>query len=98
VIVLDGRIDQEELEDLQKTLDDCLKHKLYNICLDLSNVKFIASRALGLLNKKKQGFKKKDGDIKLVISDEIILKIFQVTMLDTIFEIYESRRECINAF
>ncbi|MFH0977220.1 MAG: STAS domain-containing protein [Spirochaetota bacterium] len=98
VVVLDGRIDQEELEELQEVLDDCLKEGLYNVCLDMVNVKFICSRALGLLNKKKQEYKKKDGDIKLVIVDEVILKPFQITMLDTIFEIFESKRECVNAF
>ena len=98
VIALDGRIDQEELEDLQAVLDDCLDNELFNVCLDMINVKFICSRALGLLNKKKQEFKNNDGDIKLVIVDDVLLKPFQITMLDTIFEIFESRRECINAF
>jgi anti-sigma B factor antagonist len=98
VIALDGRIDQEELEELQTILDDCLKEGSYNVCLDMVNVKFICSRALGLLNKKKQDFKKKEGDIKLVIVDEVILKPFQITMLDKIFEIFESRRECLNTF
>jgi anti-sigma B factor antagonist len=98
VVALDGRIDQEELEELQAILDDCLKNKLYNVCLDMVSVKFISSRALGLLNKKKQEFKKKEGDIKLVIVDDVVLKPFQITMLDTMFEIFESRRECLNAF
>jgi anti-sigma B factor antagonist len=98
VVVIEGRIDQEELEELQTVLDECLNEGLYNVCLDMINTKFICSRALGLLNKKKQEFKKKDGDIKLVIVDEVLLKPFQITMLDTIFEIFESRRECVNAF
>jgi anti-sigma B factor antagonist len=98
VIALDGRIDQEELEDLQAVLDDCLDKKLYNVCLDMTDVKRISSRTLGLLNKMKQEFKKSDGDIKLVIVDEVLLKPFQITMLDTVFEIFESRRECVNAF
>jgi anti-sigma B factor antagonist len=98
VIALDGRIDQEELEELQAALDDCFKKKLYNVCLDMVNVRFISSRTLGLLNKKKKEFKKKDGDIKLVIVDDAVLRPFQITMLDTMFEIFDSRRECLNAF
>ena len=35
VIALDGRIDQEELEDLQAVLDDCLDNELFNVCLDM---------------------------------------------------------------
>ncbi len=98
IIQLDGRIDQEALEELQSTLEDCLKKKQNNVCIDMINVNFICSRALGLLNKMKQEFKSHDGDIKLVIVDEALLKPFQITMLDTVFEIFESRRECINTF
>lgn len=98
VIIPEGRIDQDELEELQATLEDCIDNEKYYVCIDMINVKFICSRALGLLNKMKQEFKDNDGDIKLVIIDENLLKPFQITMLDTIFEIFESRRECVNAF
>ncbi len=98
VVVPEGRIDQEVLEDLQAILEDCLDKELFNVCIDMINVNFICSRALGLLNKMKQEFKKEDGDIKLVIVDENLLKPFQITMLDTVFEIFESRRECVNTF
>ena len=98
IIQLDGRIDQEALEELQTALEDCLDKEQYNVCIDMINVSFICSRALGLLNKMKQEFKAMDGDIKLVIIDEALLKPFQITMLDTVFEIFESRRECLNTF
>lgn len=98
IIQLDGRIDQEALEELQTALEDCLSKKQYNVCIDMINVNFICSRALGLLNKMKQEYKTHDGDIKLVIVDENLLKPFQITMLDTVFEIFESRRECVNTF
>ena len=98
IIQLDGRIDQEALEALQSSLEDCLDKEQYNVCLDMINVNFICSRALGLLNKMKQEFKAEDGDIKLVIIDENLLKPFQITMLDTVFEIFESQRECLATF
>ena len=98
IIQPDGRIDQEALEELQTTLEDCLDKGRLNVCIDMINVSFICSRALGLLNKMKQEFKQADGDIKLVIIDEALLKPFQITMLDTVFEIFESRRECLNTY
>ena len=98
VLLLEGRIDQELLEELQETLENCLEKDSLNICIDMINVKFISSRVLGLLNKMRQDFKDQDGDIKLVIIDENLLKPFQITMLDTVFEIFENRRECISAF
>lgn len=98
VIVLDGRIDQDASEELETVLQDCLTKNKKNICIDLVNVKHICSSALGVLVAIKRKIKDKDGDIKLVIVNENLLKLFQTTMLDKVFEIFESQRECINAF
>ncbi len=62
------------------------------------NVKHICSSALGVLVAVKRKIKDKDGDIKLVIVNDNLLKLFQTTMLDKVFEIFESQRECMNAF
>ena len=95
LIVLDGRIDQAESEELESILNDCVKEKKINICIDMIDVKHICSSALGVLVATKRKIKD-EGDIKLVISSENLLKLFETTMLNKIFEIYESRRECIS--
>jgi len=95
LIVLDGRIDQAESEELESILNDCVVEKKINICIDMIDVKHICSSALGVLVATKRKIKD-EGDIKLVISSENLLKLFETTMLNKIFEIYESRRECIS--
>jgi len=95
LIVLDGRIDQAESAELESILDDCVKEKKINICIDMIDVKHICSSALGVLVATKRKIKD-EGDIKLVISSDNLLKLFETTMLNKIFEIYESRRECIS--
>ncbi len=98
MIVLDGRIDQDASEELESALQECIKSGTYNICIDMINVKHICSSALGVLVAVKRKIKDKDGDIKLVIVNDNLLKLFQTTMLDKVFEIFESQRECMNAF
>lgn len=98
IIVLDGRIDQEASEELESVLQKCIAEKKYNICIDMINVKHICSSALGVLVAIKRKIKDKDGDIKLVIVNDNLLKLFQTTMLDKVFEIFESQRECVTAF
>ncbi len=98
IIQLEGRIDQEASEELESMLEDCIKDEVENICIDMINVKHICSSALGVLVAIKRKIKDKDGDIKLVISNDNLMKLFQTTMLDKVFEIYESQRECHNAF
>ncbi|MCL2155064.1 MAG: STAS domain-containing protein [Leptospirales bacterium] len=96
LIVLDGLIDQAESGELESILNGCVEENKINICIDMIDVKHICSSALGVLVATKRKIKDDDGDIKLVISSDKLLKLFETTMLNKIFEIYESRRECIS--
>jgi anti-sigma B factor antagonist len=98
IVVLDGRIDQDASAEMESLLQGCMSKGRYNICIDLINVKHICSSALGVLVAVKRKMKDREGDIKLVIADDNLLKLFQTTMLDRVFEIYESQRECLGAF
>jgi len=98
IIVLNGRIDQEGSEELETALQDCLNRKRFNICIDLINVKHICSSALGVLVAIKRKIRDNEGDIKLIIVNDSLLKLFETTMLDKVFEIFESQRECLSTF
>lgn len=98
IIVLDGRIDQDASAELETLLDSSIKKGRINICIDMINVKHLCSSALGVLVAKKRKIKDREGDIKLVIVDDNLMKLFQTTMLDRVFEIFESQRECLGAF
>jgi len=98
IIVLNGRIDQDGSEELETNLQDCLNKKRFNICIDLMNVKHICSSALGVLVAIKRKIKDNEGDIKLIVINDSLLKLFETTMLDKVFEIYESQRECLGTF
>jgi len=98
IITLEGRIDQEGSEELEGILQECLDDDRANICIDMINVKHICSSALGALVAIKRKIKDNEGDIKLVIVNDNLLRLFQTTMLDKVFEIYDSRRECLSTF
>lgn len=98
IVILDGRIDQDASGEMESLLHGCMNKGRYNICIDMINVKHICSSALGVLVAVKRKMKDREGDIKLVIADDNLLKLFQTTMLDRVFEIYESQRECLGAF
>ena len=98
IITFTGRIDQDSSEELESVLQDCLDTGNHNICIDLMNVKHICSSALGVLVAIKRKIKDNEGDIKLVLVNDNLLKLFETTMLDKVFEIYESQRECLATF
>ncbi len=98
IISFEGRIDQDGSEELEMVLQDCLDNKKHNICIDLSDVKHICSSALGVLVAVKRKIKDNEGDIKLVIVNDNLLRLFETTMLDKVFEIFETQRECLSTF
>ena len=98
ILILDGRIDQEGSEELEAALQECLDHGKNNICIDMMDVKHICSSALGVLVAVKRRIKDNEGDIKLVMVNESLLRLFETTMLDKVFEIFESQRECLSTF
>ncbi len=98
IITLEGRIDQEGSEELETVLQECLDNKKYSICIDMVNVKHICSSALGALVAIKRKIRDHEGDIKLVIVNDNLIKLFQTTMLDKVFEIFDSKRECLATF
>lgn len=98
IITLDGRIDQDGSEELETVIQDCLDEGHKNICIDMTNVKHICSSALGALVAKKRKMKDSEGDIKLIIVNDNLLRLFQTTMLDKVFEIFDSKRECLSTF
>lgn len=98
LIVLDGRIDQEGSEELEAVLQECLDNKKFNICIDMIEVKHICSSALGVLVAIKRKINDNEGDIKLVMVNDNLIRLFETTMLDKVFEIFESQRECLTTF
>ena len=98
ILILEGRIDQEGSEELEAVLQDCLNKGRRNILIDMMDVKHICSSALGVLVAIKRKIKDQEGDIKLVVVNESLLRLFETTMLDKVFEIYESQRECLANF
>mgnify|MGYP003610609251 CR=1 FL=1 len=71
IITLDGRIDQEASEELEMVLEECLKSGVYNICIDMINVKHICSSALGVLvaiKRKIKEYNLLDGEGRAITS------------------------------
>ncbi len=87
VIYLNGSFDATVSRDVREKFDGLISKGLQNFIVDLEQVDFIDSSALGAL----VGFFKKvrvgEGDVKLARLSSQILKIFELTQLDQVFEI-----------
>jgi anti-sigma B factor antagonist len=67
------------------------------LVLDLSAVKFMDSTALGVLVGAQQASQSDGNALRLVVSDPLLLKIFHITGLDSVFSIYAQLEDALSA-
>ena len=82
-------------------LRDSLKRLLGNtrqIVLNLAGVSYIDSGGLGMLVGVYSSARNAGADIKLTGLGQRIRDVLQITKLVTVFEVYDSEQEAINAF
>jgi len=69
-----------------------------NVVLNLTEVDFADSGGLGVLVRIHRSLRTDRGDLKLCGLQESLVKVFRITHLHTVFEIYESEGEAVEAF
>jgi anti-sigma B factor antagonist len=87
VVHVGGDLDVYTAPRLKETLAKALVDGR-RLVLDLSEVHFIDSTALGILVSAQEQSRAADGDLRLVMDDPYLLKIFHITGFDGMFSIY----------
>ncbi len=93
--ILDSNVIDQIAEELYELTDK--QHKKQMV-LDFSNVKFLASHALGVLitlNKKVQAIK---GTLALCSMRKDLMEVFKITRLDKVFNFYKDDTEALKSF
>jgi anti-sigma B factor antagonist len=67
------------------------------VVLDLSGATFLDSMALGVILAAKKRLVGDRGQLELVVSTPEIRRIFEITMLDRIFDLHETRAQAAGA-
>jgi anti-sigma B factor antagonist len=97
VIELGGEVDlytaPEFKERMVQVIEDGKKH----LVVDLSKATFIDSTTLGVLVGGVKRLRPNGGQLTLVCSDRNITKIFEITGLNKVFPIYETRVEAVES-
>lgn len=69
-----------------------------NVVLNLTHVDFADSGGLGVLVRIHRSLRTDRGDLKLCGLQESLVKVFRITHLHSVFEIYESEAHAVEAF
>jgi len=96
VIELGGEVDlytaPEFKERMVQVIEDGKKH----VVVDLSKATFIDSTTLGVLVGGVKRLRPAGGSLTLVCTDPNICKIFEITGLDRVFSIHDSRDDALS--
>jgi anti-sigma B factor antagonist len=97
-IVLRGEVDLYTAPRLKEELVRSIELGARRVVIDLTDTAFIDSTTLGVLVGGLRRLRPIGGEVALVITDRNIRKIFEITGLDRVFPIYESRPDAVEGF
>lgn len=98
VVEFEGSLDVSLQQKLKDKLDDCVRDHGRDMVLDFNSVSFIDSSCLGVLVSCARRLREKKGDIKLSRLSDDVRSIFQITRLDKIFEIHETKEQAVDSY
>lgn len=92
-MVLAGEVDVYTSPRLKQELLELVDAGCMDIVIDLDALGFIDSSGLGVLVSGLRRVKEHGGTLRLVCTNEAILKIFRITGLDKVFPLFSTLEE-----
>jgi anti-sigma B factor antagonist len=97
VMSVGGEIDVYTAPLVRERLDAAVADGRVDLVVDLSQVRFLDSTGLGVLVGRLKLTRSRGGSLRLVAIEEKVLKVFGITGLDKVFEIYPTLEEALAA-
>jgi anti-sigma B factor antagonist len=88
VLAVRGEVDVYSAPELSDNLTQLLDEGTTAIVVDLSDVAFLDSTGLGALIGARSATESAGGTLAIVCTNDRILKLFTITGLDNVFQIY----------
>lgn len=97
VLSVRGEVDVYTAPRLRERLVEMVSQGHYQVVVDLEGVDFLDSTGLGVLVGGLKRLRSHDGDLKLVCTQRRILKVFEITGLTKVFEIFDDVETATNS-
>ena len=95
VVSLGGEIDVYTAPFVRERLDEAVHEGRINLIVDLTGVRFLDSTGLGVLVGRLKLTRSLGGSLRLVGTDDRVLKVFSITGLDKVFDMHETLDEAL---
>ena len=89
VVNLKGEIDLHTCGEFRNALRDLIENRYYNLVVNLADVPYLDSAALGVLVDAVRRVREHDGSINLVSTTPFVRRAFEITRLVKIFNLYD---------
>lgn len=97
VVEVAGEVDVYTAPKLREVFIDLVAQGTYHIVVDMEQVEFLDSTGLGVLVGGLKRVRAHDGTLRLVCTQDRILKIFRVTGLTKVFPLHKTVDEAVAA-
>ncbi|HEY2831696.1 MAG TPA: STAS domain-containing protein [Sporichthyaceae bacterium] len=97
IVSVGGEIDVYTAPKLREQLVDLVNAGQYQLVVDMEDVEFLDSTGLGVLVGGLKRVRAHEGSLRLVCTQERILKIFRITGLTKVFPIHDSVADAVAA-
>jgi anti-sigma B factor antagonist len=95
VLTVSGEIDIATAPSLRERLHALLAEDKRQIVIDLEDVGFLDSTALGVLVGVLKRARSEDGEVRIVCTQPRVRKVFEITRLDSAFDLFDSVDEAV---
>jgi anti-sigma B factor antagonist len=96
VVSVQGEVDVATVLALEQALLGVTEDRTDDVIVDLTGCSFLDSRGIGALNAARARPKRSERRLGLVLANQSVLRIFQITRFDWLFEIYPSLRAAVD--
>jgi len=98
VVAVSGDVDAATAPQLRQQFDELLGNGDQNFVIDLSGVAFMDSSGLATLVQLFKRVRIGHGDVRLCGLQPEVRRIFELTRLDRVFDIFPSRQEAVASY
>jgi len=95
VLMLHGEADLHAAPQLRDRLRTAMDGGATGLVVDLTDTSFVDSTSLGVLLGALKRQREEGGELRIVVSRPEIRRIFEITLLDQVFPLHETRADAL---
>jgi anti-sigma B factor antagonist len=97
VLAVHGEADLHTAPELRERLRAAIDGGANTVVVDLTDTDFVDSTSLGVLLGATRRLRERHGEMRLVVLRPELRRIFEITLLDRVFQLHDTREQALAA-